>query len=193
MAIPNWRDTSSDWPFHRDLATSCDPLKDLTLNDDALIHQQIIMSGGDNSSIIATPLDNWVAKNMYGVTFRGNEPWNYIQHFLYYKICMTGCPDPPPSDCHPLWRIYNVERNEYYPHVAGTVLEEYDIPCPGGGYDLFYCSSILIPLVPPSGPWNAGSYELRTEHYFGSAWCTCATLTTSACSGELAMLIRLVI
>lgn len=161
MTIPNWRDTSGDWFHHTPFIDSCAKLKNLTLNEQALVRQEVCcqMRTWRNSN---TSAGTWTDEWYWGFTLTGYEPYDLIRMWIVSSSHHTFVADPT---YHYKVRAYIVERSEYWPSASGTYLTPNRGNCGGPGPSNESCDTFDIDLKPPSGAWLNGSYEVQMQYY----------------------------
>lgn len=157
MALGNWNYTAGDWPDHRALNETCALLADLTENEQALILQEACAQKGEVSNVSLSPKSTWLDLSRWGMTLLGDEPYDNKRVVIGWRI--SGGGDTFAQ------RIYCVERAEYYPNISGQALVS--VPGPPAPIQEY---TINISLLPPAGPWSAGSYEFVHQVYQGNAW-----------------------
>jgi len=169
VAFGNWADNRDSWVDKTAHATACPKLHDLTKNNHALIKQETFVNwGGDEFDPFTSGA--WGIRAYMGLTFYGDEPYDNLV-FALVVACTEE--DWPLMTYMDVWfRIYNVERAEYYPNAAG--IQMYSLPNWRLGFPFpgWFFQTLIIEasLTPPAGAWGPGSYELQLQSKFlGSA------------------------
>ena len=159
MAIGTWEDNRGDWVDKTPHSTACAKLHKFTENSHVLIKQETFVGwGGDDFE----PFDSqiWGTCAYIGVTLNANTPYDNMV-FAIVVACTEE--DWPVLDLMDVWfRIYNVERAEYYPNAAGIQMYSRPVwklgfPFPGWQFQTLI---IEADMTPPTGAWTAQSYEL---------------------------------
>jgi hypothetical protein len=162
MAFGNWTDNRDSWVDKTPFATACAKLDDMSENNHALIKEETFANWGRDEEDPFTS-QVWGVRAYIGLTLYGDEPYDNI----VFAIVCAGTEENWPAgvDMDVWFRIYNVERAEYYPDATGISM--WSIPFwplgfPFPGY-YFQTKIIEASLTPPAGAWSPGSYELQLQ------------------------------
>lgn len=185
MAFGTWEDNRADWFDKTPLIDACPKLDDFTKNSHALVKQETFANWG---GLEFDPLISvtWGIRGYMALTLYGNEPYDKLMFMLY--IACTELDWPLMIYMNVWFRIYNVERDEYYPNSSGIQMyprPAWITPFPYPGR---YFQTLLIEadLTPPAGAWSAQSYELQLQ----SKYTPTATQRISMMRGMIAIMER---
>lgn len=162
MAFGEWTDNRDHWVDKTSLLTSCPKLGAFAENSEALIRQETFTNWGrDEFDPFVSVV--WGVRAYVGLTLYGDEPYDTIVFAINVACTEEGWPLLTYMD---VWfRVYNVERDEYYPNSSG--LQMYSLPYWPLGFPFpgwrFQTLLIEADLTPPAGAWSAQSYELQLQ------------------------------
>ena len=162
MAFGNWNDNRTDWFNKTPHSTACPKLDNITKNSHALIKQETFVNWGRDEfdPFVST---SWGVRAYMGLTLYGTEPYDNVVFALNVACAEEGW--PLLTYMNVWFRVYNVERDEYYPNATG--IQMYSLPTwilgfPFPGWQ-FQTLLIEADMTPPAGAWTARSYELQIQ------------------------------
>jgi hypothetical protein len=162
MPIGNYTDNRSDWVDKTPFVTACSKLITLTENNLALIKQETFANwGGDSFNPFVGV--TFTTIGYAGLTLFGDEPYDNVVFALRCACTEEGWPLLTLMD---VWfRIYCVERGQYYPDATGVQMYSLPTWILGFPFPGWQWQTILIEvdITPPAGAWSAQSYEFQLQ------------------------------